>query len=622
MFDDWVFGELWHNGSLKKEPAKEMFRHSPGGRGVLSMIIKFSQGNTTWPGQPLIESRVDFDMCRDSQACIFIYGHPFDPVSKEWTNAESVLKSFRRKKLDFVSGLEGVYTIVLQDIVRKRSFVVTDRYGIYSLFFSRGRDALIVSDDLLELAGAIPKVELNEQSVIEYLHLGFKLGTKTLLENVNEFDSGRIYEIGVGLEIAESAYWSFAAGPTDDKMTKEDFRQTFNSHVDVAMELPGHVSMPLSGGLDTRMILSACLDRKDKFHCFTYGVPDSTDVKVAARICRHFDIAHTKYPLTDHTIQLLPDIVGDHKNAFNGQISTFMFLLHNLVSCEGEQEAGDVLMSGVGANEIWRSLLWHWGARWDEFHGMETDLSRDVAATLLRVFSIGRSEIQFGVYRNYSSDEIKERLVSSFEQEMNKAERGAGAVQKCSVFMFHNYLGNIASSVLKYLGRHMKIFPAFLHKDLLLQIPHISLPERNEGEIQKYVLDRNDSYLGGMILNNGQIASSSAIASLKVELWNIRRRLAGISNRLSARAGLKSLFHPFVKEVNYHDWIRQYSRTLKGSVLESNSMKAGSLFLPDKFDQSFAQYQNGDNSLTAFYSNILAFELWSESLPTPLPPRG
>jgi hypothetical protein len=577
------------------------------------MLIQISTRNIIWPDQSTVESHVDYNISGNSDLCVFIYGHPFDPYSKTWISAEWVLNEYENDKLDFVSSIEGIYSIIIHDSIINKRFVISDRYGIYSLFYFKDDNNVKISDDLQEIARELSKFSFNEYSIIEFLNFGFKLGTKTHIDGIYEFDSARIYEINGELEISERIYWEFSPCSSADLMSKEEFRHVFNAHVDLAMSLNGHICFPLSGGIDTRMMLSACLDKKNRFHCFTYGVPESRDIKVADKICRHYRIDHNKYFLTDSIIHDFPNNIYNYSRVFNGNISTLMFLLHNMISYEEERKVGDVLLSGVGANEIWRSLLWHWGTRWDDQHADKSNTDRDVSTTLFDIFSRNKNNALFKLYKNYSYDEIRALLINSILSDLNKAEANNDAIQKCCLFMFKNYLGNVASNVLKFMGKQLKIFPVYLHKDLLLQISHFPLAERNTGQIQKYVISKNSRYLSNILANNGVKLSNSLVSNFKRSTWLIKSKIDGIANRLFIGLDLELSFHSFIKEVNYSEWTRQYSKTLEKSILDYVSMKTSSLFLPHQLDRALLIYQDGDNSLTSFFSNLMSFELWVKS---------
>ena len=52
------------------------------------------------------------------------------------------------------------------------------------------------------------------------------------------------------------------------------------------------IGLTLTGGFDSRVILSALLFLGKKPICFTYGNPQNRDIKIAAKICRTFDLKH------------------------------------------------------------------------------------------------------------------------------------------------------------------------------------------------------------------------------------------------------------------------------------------------------------------------------------------
>ena len=130
---------------------------------------------------------------------------------------------------------------------------------------------------------------------------------------------------------------------------RSDDKHVFNSLLSIICSyLKDHNSdqivVPLSGGLDSRILLACAMEIKplDKIKTFTYGLSNSYDMKIAQKITKELDIAHK--PVLMDNIKIDDIDFEDIVVATEGK--TTLFHTPNINEIK-EYISDDIILSGV-----------------------------------------------------------------------------------------------------------------------------------------------------------------------------------------------------------------------------------------------------------------------------------
>lgn len=550
------------------------------------------------------EKQKDYDFFEKDDISIFVYGYPFHASMSSWVSANDIYQLYLKKELNFIEELEGIYAIVIIDKMKEDCFVIIDRYGIYSLFYSKNNNHLILSDNISEIITHIPDIKLNQKSIIEYLNFGFKLGKKTHIEDIYEFESSTMYRINKRLQITEETYWNYLDKSNEERITNENFREIFNAHIMNAMILEKKVSLPITGGLDTRTILSACISKKQKLHCYTHGIKKSRDLKLAQKICNYFEINHSVYELNDKWIQNIPSMLEKNAEIFNGLIPSLTFL-HVEESYKKEDKKGEVFISGILGNEIWRCLL-----------GREVDDSMNIDDVSLAITKhyINKTGKLTNIYKGHNDKKIINSIKHSVKKELLKVKNAIDPITLTELFVYRNYCSNWASNSLKATGKHFKIVAAFLQKDLLQHNRLLSLERKTNGFIQKYIISKNSSYLTNVPLDardwrHGVTIKNNLSLRIKGYLPVLHICFRYVANKVCKKIFKMDIFRP-LHFTNYSDWLAKYHKKFLLEVLSYEKMVTKEFFKKKELEKIVDLFLNGDRSLTQFMVRLISLETW------------
>jgi asparagine synthase (glutamine-hydrolysing) len=172
-------------------------------------------------------------------------------------------------------------------LVRKdgRSFLLVDHFAMFQLFHDP--DMRLFSTSLLAAVGALPRVSFNPQGVYELAFNVTPIGDETIFNELRTLGPDRIVELGPdgarSTALAKPLPGAVAAMPIGERLERHRARlaKVVRRHVG---HFGDHVHCPLSGGLDSRLVLAALRAEGCRPRTYVYGGPDDGDVRIARSI--------------------------------------------------------------------------------------------------------------------------------------------------------------------------------------------------------------------------------------------------------------------------------------------------------------------------------------------------
>ncbi|WP_227379246.1 asparagine synthase-related protein [Haladaptatus halobius] len=226
----------------------------------------------------------------DLGSCI-IWGEAY-PNKRGWSEpARWLLEQYAEKGKDAVRPLNGSYLAFIEH--EGDAVVLTDPIRSWECFYTDEPGVRVFGSDAAEVARTIDNSTMRRQSVGEFLHMGVVLGNKTLFHELHRtpFD-GYLTATEAGeldrfiYDEQEMDYASELA----DRMRRAIWRRS---------RQPGKKGLLLSAGYDSRTLLSQFPEIE---HCYTVGMPDAQEVKVARRLAKQYGVDHTTLVTNDRYI--------------------------------------------------------------------------------------------------------------------------------------------------------------------------------------------------------------------------------------------------------------------------------------------------------------------------------
>jgi hypothetical protein len=166
-----------------------------------------------------------------------------------------------------------------------RSFLFTDYFAAFQLFHDSERR--VFSTSLLSAAKALPLLSFHTQSVYEFAFNVVPIGNDTVFSELKMLGPDQMAELGEGgavfRELTKPLPEEAVAMPLEERIElhRERLGAVVRSHVAAYRD---NIHSPLSGGLDSRLVLAALRAEGCRPNIYVYGPSTSSDVRVARAI--------------------------------------------------------------------------------------------------------------------------------------------------------------------------------------------------------------------------------------------------------------------------------------------------------------------------------------------------
>lgn len=218
-------------------------------------------------------------------------------------NASYLIHFYEEIGEEFLCTLNGWFSGLLIDLKREKIILFNDRYGIQRIYYHIKDNTLYFSSEAKALLKVLPELRNPDfKSIGAYLSYDCVMDNKTYFKNVHLLPSGSSWIYSKG-NLEKKSYFdpSYLENqtPLDDNSFYQELGNTFKRILPKYFDEETITGMALTGGLDTRMILSSCDMTKNKIEAYTYGgmYRDSCDVKIARKVAKELNCSHKTFRL-------------------------------------------------------------------------------------------------------------------------------------------------------------------------------------------------------------------------------------------------------------------------------------------------------------------------------------
>jgi len=276
----------------------------------------------------------------------------------------SLIKSlYRSHGSDFASQLQGSFCAVVLDARLKQVVLVSDRLGSYPLYWHSGPQRFLFASELKAvLRDPDIKTGLDSRAVADYLSFGFLFGDKTLASQARLLPAASTLTYcwqdgGEAVESYSRLEEMFRPQERTHSQYLAEVNVAFSDSVRRSLSGPHRFGLSLSGGLDSRAILSAIDCTRTPLVTHTLGVKGCSDEVIARKLSK---IAGAP----NHFLELDTDYLTDGLANIRRMVALTdgMYLTHGLTEMLVLQflENADfsVLLRGHGGELAKASLAW------------------------------------------------------------------------------------------------------------------------------------------------------------------------------------------------------------------------------------------------------------------------
>ena len=227
------------------------------------------------------------------------------------TDASYIIHMYEEKGMDFLKDLNGWFSGALVDLNEGRIILFNDRYGMQRIYFYESKDAFYFSSEAKTLLKICPELrQIDMKSLGEYFCCDCVLENRTLFKNVFLLPFASAWTFRQNGSIQKDRYFKPEDWENQACLDKETFyealKETYNRILPRYFRSEQTVGISLTGGFDTRMLMSCADMAPNEYPCYTFGsmYRDNNDVKIARKVAAakkqpHYVLTLDKDFLTD-----------------------------------------------------------------------------------------------------------------------------------------------------------------------------------------------------------------------------------------------------------------------------------------------------------------------------------
>lgn len=199
-----------------------------------------------------------------------VLGHQF----KSKSDTEVLLKMYETFGEQMLDKINGMFAFSIWDKKRDTLFIARDRLGIKPLYYHTNKNGLIFSSTLNSMINLYKK-EIDEDSILFYLFIGYVPSPKTIWKNFYKLEPGNYITIKNN-NIKIKKYWDINVNENNKINSKnidshfEKIRKTIIHSNKIQSRSDANVGVFLSGGIDSSIITKLYAENSNKkFNTYT-----------------------------------------------------------------------------------------------------------------------------------------------------------------------------------------------------------------------------------------------------------------------------------------------------------------------------------------------------------------
>jgi asparagine synthase (glutamine-hydrolysing) len=278
------------------------------------------------------------------------------------SDTEVLLRLYEREGIAFVSRLNGMFAIAIDDAREDAMYLVRDRIGVKPLYVRDDGTRVLFGSEIKAILAASPRPEVDLEAIHHYLTFNYIPAPWTVWQGIRHVMPGT-WEKYTRSGRQTHRWWNLA----DQREQAHSFQawsEEFLSLLDDATRIRLRADVPwgafLSGGVDSSTIVGLMarhVSQPVKTFCIGFADPRFDESNYAADAARRFGCAHTMEVAELNMLSRWPDVLW-HLDQPHGDAS----FMPTLRVSELAAKHVKVVLTGDGGDELFAGY-----EKYDEF---------------------------------------------------------------------------------------------------------------------------------------------------------------------------------------------------------------------------------------------------------------
>lgn len=249
------------------------------------------------------------------------------------SDAELLLHLYEQNGESFADDLNGWFLALIYDIKSRKTLIVNDCFGIYRAFYAHYKDTLLIASEVKGLLKyKSVNYTLNPEKYAEYLLYDAILDGETFFKEIHRLPPASIWTYKDGV-VSKKQYFDLSRLRKDTSLDKTEFEEEVDRIFRKIMPRYAsgeEIGLSLTGGLDTRAILSVISSLGYSMPCYTWrgSYRDSLDVRLGRKVAKTLGLQHHVLSIGRDFFENFSELA--HKTIYISDGSADVFKSHEL----------------------------------------------------------------------------------------------------------------------------------------------------------------------------------------------------------------------------------------------------------------------------------------------------
>ncbi|WP_291399376.1 asparagine synthase (glutamine-hydrolyzing) [Daejeonella sp.] len=522
------------------------------------------------------------------------------------TDTEVILGAYAQFGADFCKQLRGMFALVIYDQEKNEIIFARDRIGKKPLFIYENEETLIFSSEVkfFHAFKNIP-LEINEESLLNFLSLQYIPSPQSIYKNVNQVKAGEVLIYNLKTKQKKSiVYWDMLdhVGTRKQIPSLDEIDQLIEQSVKYRLVSNVDVGLLLSGGVDSSLLACYMTElSQTKVKSFNVGFSDQNidESSYAKQVSSALNIDLISLNLEDISADNFSQSVFHADQPFGDSAMIPTYLISKSIGKHVK-----VVLSGEGADELFHGYE-HYG--YEKYYYGLGKLPFEGAEQIFNVIS------SLGIHK---FDKIKNKLksINSFKKDigtsrwtsiispdlgkqfLNRKNREIGNYEN----QFHSFLNQFHKKAGKLESSLMLDLLTWLPDDLLVKTDRMMMACSVEARTPFL-----DHELIEIVLSSSRHFNSHNFESKNYLRQLLKKKLpASIADSISQRPK-----HGFLTPND--KWLNSSLSDLSSFLFSNENLKNNPYLVTEKIAQLWTDYKGqkiGTNKRLVW--NLFCFLEW------------
>ncbi|WPL17659.1 Asparagine synthetase [glutamine-hydrolyzing] 3 [Thiorhodovibrio winogradskyi] len=532
-----------------------------------------------------------------AKCSIFIHGELYDLKPK------LILEDYINQRPAFLNHLEaeGAFAGLIHDRLNSKVHIFADFFGLENIFYYYDNDKFALSTNIKNIS-AIPGIDrtVDMETLASFWNFGFAINQQTPFKEIKLLPPGTLLSLDLkNWKLAHHTYANlldlFHFGGDDSQDLAEPVR-LFQHAVNIRTSdyASTRLGLSLSGGLDSRAILSAIGEKSAKLTTYTLGLKKCADEILAEKMAAICNTKHTFVPIDQTALEdfesLAQTLVYHSDGFYHPHESTEQVALNYLAS-----DPFDIMLRGHGGEIAKYSLAYPF----QSFRGMDDHSSSDIFDHFFERASLARQDIDFKkLFIHPVAQESQFLSYNAMRHSIDPVMKSG--IRNCDLGIYlyiDQWIRRQVVSSLSLFRDKVGIRMPYMDRRFIRSLLSLDPKRRYSGEFQRRLvhdlspdLEKVPDSNTGAPLNAGKVE-----VFMKDKLHSVLRKM-----------GIKGHRH----YTEFQEWQRKHFRDAIQQILFSERCLDRNYYDKKALEGIFQQHISGKNNYSHFFGTAVGIELW------------